>query len=199
MNAKRVMDLVLTIPAIIVLLPVFFGIMIWVKLDSKGSAFFVQTRVGKNGQPFRMIKFRTMSTGESSVGSMLTIENDPRITAAGKVLRKCKLDELPQLINIVRGEMSIVGPRPEVPEYVELYTEVDKHLVFSVRPGITDVAAIEFMNEGKILSKAENPHDIYRDELLPVKIRHYKEYIKNQSIWTDFVLILQTLRALSRQ
>lgn len=191
MLAKRILDLSITIPALIMLAPLFIIIAILIKIDSHGSIFFVQTRVGYHEKYFKILKFRTMYIG-SERKSLLTIGKDTRVTRIGTILRKYKLDELPQLFNVLRGEMSLVGPRPEVPFYVNLYPEKSRKLIFSVLPGITDTMSNLYRNENEILGKASKPEKIYIDKILPHKIKGYENYILNRSLSLDFKIIFQT-------
>ena len=196
MMAKRLFDLFFTIPGIIVLSPILIICAIWVKLDSPGEIFFRQVRVGRKGKTFRIFKFRTMVTDAEKKGKQITVGNDSRVTKSGEFLRHYKLDELPQLFNVLLGEMSLVGPRPEVPRYIAEYSEEDKEIVLSVRPGITDNASIEFRSENEILGKAKDPEKAYVEEILPIKIGYYKEYVENHSLVGDFAIILKTFRAI---
>ncbi len=196
MIAKRIFDLFFTIPGIVVLLPMFIFIAIWIKIDSKGPVFFRQERVGYREKVFKILKFRTMITDAEKRGKQITIGEDARITGSGKFLRKYKLDELPQLINVLLGDMSLVGPRPEVPRYVTEYTEEEKDIVFSVLPGITDNASIEYRDESQVLGRAENPEVAYIEEVLPIKIAYYKKYVMKKSLWGDFVIIIRTFLAI---
>ena len=159
-------------------------------MDSKGGAFFSQTRVGKDGKHFQLLKFRTMRPASESKGQ-LTVGKDPRITKVGHTLRKYKLDEIPQLFNILKGDMSVVGPRPEVPKYVALYNEEQKK-VLAVRPGLTDLASIEYINENEVLSKSTNPEETYIKEIMPHKLKLNLVYIKKQSFFFDLQLIFKT-------
>ena len=161
-------------------------------MDSPGSIFFRQTRVGLNEEFFSIHKFRTMYSDTEGHGK-LTIGNDSRITRAGYFLRKYKLDELPQLIDVLQGSMSIVGPRPEVPEYIQYYPDEIKKRVLSVRPGITDNASIEMIDENILLAKYTNPKKAYIEEILPIKQRFYLEYVDNRSLYGDFLIIIRTI------
>ena len=154
---KRLFDLVFTIPGIIILSPVLLVLAIWVHFDSNGPIFFRQERVGRYGVPFRIFKFRTMVVDAEKQGKQITVGTDKRVTRSGEVLRHYKLDELPQLFNVILGDMSLVGPRPEVPRYIAEYTEEERQEVLSVRPGITDNASIEFRSENEILGRADDP------------------------------------------
>ncbi|KEZ22225.1 putative colanic biosynthesis UDP-glucose lipid carrier transferase [Glaesserella parasuis] len=195
---KRVFDIFFSGLGLVALFPVFVVIAIWIKKDSDGEVFFRQVRVGLNGQLFKIHKFRTMAVNTEKQ-SGLTIGNDKRITNAGKFLRKYKLDELPQLIDVFIGKMSLVGPRPEIPEFMNLYSEYDRRKILSVKPGITDRASIEMVDENEILGKYDNPRQAYIDIIMPMKARYYIDYANNHNIWSDFVLILRTfLKIVSR-
>lgn len=198
MIAKRIFDLVFTIPGIFVLLPVFFTISIWIKLDSLGPVFFRQVRVGQHGKKFKIFKFRTMIVDAESYGAQITIGQDQRITRSGEFLRKYKLDELPQLINVLTGDMSLVGPRPEVPRYVAEYPAAVRETVLSVPPGITDYASIEYKNENEVLGRACDPEKAYIEEVLPIKLKYYIQYVKTRNLWIDFLLIIRTFVAVAR-
>lgn len=191
---KRIFDIVASGCGLIVLSPLFLVLAIWIKLDSKGPVFYRQVRVGRNNRDFRIFKFRSMREG-SDQGSLVTIGgHDSRITRSGYMLRKFKLDELPQLINVFMGDMSLVGPRPEVRHYVDYWTPEQMH-VLDVRPGITDPASIKFRNENDLLDKAENPEEYYINVIMQEKIRLYLEYVENHSLWYDIKLIFQTIKA----
>lgn len=196
MIAKRIFDLFISVAGTIVLLPVFVCIAIWIKLDSSGPVFFRQDRVGRFGKNFRIFKFRTMCLDAETKGRQITVGEDPRITRSGRFLRHYKLDELPQLLNVVLGEMSLVGPRPEVPRYVSLYPANVREQVLSVPPGITDYASIEYKDENAILGRATDPDRAYIEEVMPVKLRYYQRYVAERSLWIDFILILRTLKAI---
>ncbi len=194
MTSKRVFDLILTIPGLVLLSPFFLVISIMIKKDSKGPIFFKQNRVGQWGTLFKIYKFRTMVVDAEKKGLAITTRDDCRITKLGKFLRKTKLDELPQLINVIRGEMSLVGPRPEVPKYVDLYPEDLKPVILSVLPGITDNASIEFKDEASQMSSSRNPEDTYVKEILPIKLKYYNDYVQSHTIWGDFCIILNTIK-----
>lgn len=198
MIAKRAFDLFFSLCGLILLTPLFAAIALRIKLDSEGPVFFRQVRVGQYGKPFRMFKFRTMFQDAETTGKQITVEGDPRITRTGRFLRQYKLDELPQLVNVVRGEMSLVGPRPEVPRYVELYPADVRDLVLSVLPGITDYASIEYKDENAILGRVTDPDRAYIEEVMPVKLGYYQRYVMERSLWVDFRLILATLKAIFR-
>ena len=183
---------------LLVLAPCLLTLAILIKLDSPGEVFFRQERVGRGGKLFRIHKFRTMATHFEGYGRQITVGADVRITRTGRWMRKYKLDELPQLLDVFLGHMSLVGPRPEVPCYVEFYPSEFRELVLSVRPGITDRASIEFRDENEILSNAEDPHLAYVNEILPIKLKYYVEYVKLRTFFGDIGLILKTLRILFR-
>lgn len=190
---KRIFDIVASGCGLIVLSPLFLILAIWIKLDSKGPVFYRQVRVGRNNMDFRIFKFRSMKEGADQ-GSLVTIGgHDSRITRSGYILRRFKLDELPQLINVFVGDMSLVGPRPEVRHYVNYWTP-EQMQVLDVRPGITDPASIRFRNENDLLDKAENPEEYYINVIMQEKIRLYLEYVGNHSLWYDIKLIFQTIK-----
>ena len=195
--AKRVMDIFFSLLAIVLLSPVFLLVPIFIKFDSRGPAFFVHKRIGKGFKPFGLYKFRTMAHDPSRTGTHITADGDLRITRVGKILRKMKIDELPQILNVLKGEMSFVGPRPEAPKYVELFRE-DYEEILKIRPGITDYAAIEFRNEEEILGKYSDIEGAYIKEVLPQKIRLYKKYIREQGFFKDLQLILLTVQKVIR-
>lgn len=191
MFLKRLFDIVASFCGIVILFPLIVIVSILIKLTSKGSVLFKQVRVTKNGRLFKIYKFRTMR--ENSEGNkQITVGNDSRITGIGHVLRKTKLDELPQLFNVLKGEMSLVGPRPEVPKYVELYTKEQREIL-KVSAGITDYASIYFSNESELLGEAENPEEFYIKKIMPYKIELNKKYIKEIGIVTDIKLIILTI------
>jgi lipopolysaccharide/colanic/teichoic acid biosynthesis glycosyltransferase len=195
--SKRIFDLVFASAGLIVLAPVFAAIALWIKLDSPGPVFFRQVRVGQHGKPFRIHKFRTMAHDPSpGQPSALTIGADPRITRSGRFLRKHKLDELAQLIDVVQGKMSLVGPRPEVPKYVAYYPDALREIVLSVKPGITDEASLRFKDESDILGRSPAPEKAYVEEILPAKLEHYARYARDHSLAGDLVIIVRTLREL---
>ena len=194
--SKRLFDLCFAVPGIVLLAPVFLVIAVLIKFDDGGPVFFRQERVGYRGRRFRVWKFRTMVVGAERQGA-LTVGNDPRVTRVGRWIRKFKLDELPQLINVVLGEMSLVGPRPEVPKYVALYSEKELP-VLDLVPGITDPASIAFRNESEILGRSPDPERTYVDFIMPEKIRLSLEYAGRATRWADFLVIVQTLLAFLR-
>ena len=190
---KRLFDVFASGCGLLVLSPIFLIMAIWIKLDSEGSVVYRQVRVGRNNNDFRIFKFRSMRVG-SDKGSLVTIGGrDPRITRSGYFIRKYKLDEFPQLINVFLGEMSLVGTRPEVRHYVNYWTEEQMH-VLDVRPGITDPASIKFRNENELMEKAKDPEDYYINVIMQEKIKLYLEYVQNASFWYDIKLIFQTFK-----
>ncbi len=196
MITKRLFDLFFVIPGLVVLSPIFIVIGLLIKRDDNGPVLFKQIRVGLNEKPFKVLKFRTMVIDAEKQGAKVTTGGDSRITKTGQWLRKYKIDELPQLINVLKGEMSLVGPRPEVPEYVAFYSEEQKQTVLSVLPGITDLASIEFRNENELLTGSQDPVKDYREKVLPIKLTYYKQYVKERSLWMDFKLIIKTIVAI---
>ena len=190
--AKRLIDFVLSSIALLTLAPVLLLVALWIKLNSPGPVFYRGTRVGRLGKGFRIYKFRTMVANAENLGGPSTPADDPRITRVGRFLRRFNLDELPQFINVLKGEMSIVGPRPEVPQYVELFTEEEK-AILTVRPGITDWATLWVRNEGEILAGSDDPERAYMEKIWPEKHRLELEYVRNQSVWHDFAIMLKTL------
>jgi lipopolysaccharide/colanic/teichoic acid biosynthesis glycosyltransferase len=190
---KRLFDLLVSSLALLVLSPVFLVIACWIKWDSKGPVFFRQTRVGRYETSFKIIKFRSMISVQADGAPQLTVGRDTRITRCGAWIRKTKLDELPQLLNVWMGHMSLVGPRPEVPKYVALYSEDDRALVFSVRPGITDEASIEYRQESQILAQATDPEAAYRTVVLPDKLKYYRAYVREHSLWGDLSILWRTV------
>lgn len=193
---KRLLDLALTIPGVLVLSPLLLAVALWVKWDSPGPVLFRQLRVGKGGRLFQVLKFRTMVVGAEAEGPKITVDRDSRITRSGTFIRRHKLDELPQLINVLKGEMSLVGPRPEVPEYVERYPPDVRDVVLSVAPGITDPASIRFKDETKLLAGVSDPEKTYVEEILPQKLELYQQYVRERSLWLDVRLIWRTLTAI---
>ena len=189
---KRIFDITLSLFGLIILLPFMLIIAILIKLDSKGPVFFKQIRVTKNGREFKIFKYRTMRVGSDKY-SQITVGKDNRITKIGSFLRKYKLDEIPQLINVFIGDMSLVGPRPEVPKYVAFYTDEQKEIL-KVRAGITDYASIEFSDENDLLASEEDPEKAYIEKIMPKKIELNKKYILEISILTDIKIILLTIK-----
>jgi len=189
---KRIFDIIFSTIGLIILSPIIIIIAIAIIIESKGGIFYMQTRVGKNNKDFKLFKFRSMSVGTDKKG-LLTIGNDSRITNVGKYIRKYKLDEFAQLINVIKGEMSLVGPRPEVRKYVELYNN-EQLKILNVKPGITDYASIEYFNENMILGNSKNPEKTYIEEVMPHKLELNKKYINNPTILHDIKLIIKTIK-----
>ena len=189
---KRTFDILLSIIILLIFLPIGLIMALWILFESKGGVFYRQERIGKFGNPFLILKFRSMLKDADKSGK-LTIGRDPRITHSGHFLRKFKLDEFPQFINVLIGEMSIVGPRPEVKEFVDLYTE-DQRQVLNVRPGITDYASVEYFNENEMLGKSEDPHKTYIEVIMPAKIELNKKYLANPSIGNDLSIMWRTFK-----
>ena len=196
MDAKRMFDIVMAGLGLFLLSPLFLVVAGWIRLDSPGEIFFRQERVGRGGVPFRIHKFRTMRSDAPERGPAITVGADARITRAGAFLRRSKLDELPQLIDVLRGDMSLVGPRPEVPRYVATYPPALRDKILSVRPGITDLASIEYRDESSLLAKAADPEREYREVVLPAKLRIAAEYVEHATLATDLHVIGRTLKAL---
>ena len=195
---KRLFDIVASGLGLILLSPLFLVLAIWIKADSEGPVFYRQVRVGRYNRDFRIFKFRSMRAG-SDTGSLITIGGrDPRITRSGYLIRKFKLDELPQLINVFVGDMSLVGPRPEVRHYVNFWTPEQMH-VLDVRPGITDPASIKFLNENELLEKAEDPEKYYIEVIMQEKIRLYLEYVEKQNLFYDLALIFKTIGVIVKE
>ncbi len=193
---KRLFDLVFAFLGLLLLSPILLAFAIWIKLDSPGPAFYRGVRAGKNFKPFRIFKFRSMLVDADQIGGPSTAGDDVRVTKSGKFLRQLKLDELPQLINVLKGEMSLVGPRPEVMEYAKLYTGGEK-IVYSVKPGMTDYASLWNIDEGAYLAGAKTTEEAerkYLEELRPKKVRLQMKYVKEMSLWTDIKIILLTIK-----
>jgi lipopolysaccharide/colanic/teichoic acid biosynthesis glycosyltransferase len=190
--SKRLFDLLISALGLFLLLPFFALIAIIIKLDSTGPAFYLQERVGQRGKLFRLFKFRTMRTGADKSTAITVGNRDPRITRVGYYMRKFKLDELPQLINVCIGTMSLVGPRPELKKFVDLYS-AEQRRVIEVKPGITDYASIEFRNENELLEGKPDPIDFYIREIMPVKLKLNLEYIESRSFWIDLKIISRTI------
>ncbi|WP_300903630.1 sugar transferase [uncultured Alistipes sp.] len=188
---KRMFDVVMSGLGLLVLSPLFAVVAVWIKLDSPGPVFYRQIRVGRNNRDFRLFKFRSMRVGSDSKGLITVGGHDPRVTCSGYFIRKYKLDELPQLINVLIGDMSLVGPRPEVRKYVDMYTPEQLH-VLDVRPGITSLASIRYRNENELLDRAEDPDRCYVEEVMPDKLRIDLEYVADRSFAYDLKLIFRT-------
>ena len=191
----RLFDIFFSALGLIILFPFFVVFYLLIRIGSKGGAFYIQERIGKNGKPFGLYKFRTMRVGSDTEGLLTVGERDSRITRIGYILRKTKIDELPQLLNVLKGEMSLVGPRPEVRKYTDLYTE-EQRKVLSVRPGITDYASIEYVNENELLSKADDPERMYIEEVMPDKIKLNMKYLKHYTVGEYFRIIFLTFKSL---
>lgn len=194
---KRVMDIVLSAGAIVVLAPVLLLIALAIVLDSPGGVFYRQVRVGRNGKEFRIFKFRTMVSDADKRGLLITVGADSRITRVGKFLRKTKLDELAQLFNVLKGDMSFVGPRPEVPRYVALYTPAQRNVLL-VRPGITDYASVAYRDENDLLANTDDPERVYIDEIMPEKLELNRQYLSQIGVMTDLKLIVSTVIAVAK-
>lgn len=191
---KRIFDVTASGLGLLLLSPLFLIVSIWIRLDSPGPVFYRQTRVGRYNKDFRLLKFRSMRVGSDKKGLITVGGRDPRVTRSGYWIRKYKLDELPQLINVFKGDMSLVGPRPEVRKYVDLYTPEQLH-VLDVRPGITDMASIRYRNENELLEQAADPEQFYRDTVMQDKLRINLEYISDHSFFKDIKIILMTFKA----
>lgn len=194
---KRCFDFAAALTGLVLLSPVYLLIALAVRCTSRGPIFFLQERVGRGFRRFKIYKFRTMVIDAPKLGLQITAGEDPRITRVGRFLRKWKLDELPQLANVLKGEMSLVGPRPEVPRYVEMFRE-DYACVLSVRPGITDPASLKYRDEAAILAQSSNPEETYVREILPEKITLAKQYVAQASLRGDIALIWKTIRHVAR-
>jgi len=192
---KRLFDFIFSLSGLVIVSPLIAVIAVVVKVESPGPVLYKGARAGKAGKPFRILKFRTMVVDAEEIGGPSTADDDPRITKVGKFIRKYKLDELPQLINVLKGEMSVVGPRPEVPIEVETYNDEERRIL-NVKPGITDYASMTFHNEGEILKGSSDPHQAYREKIRPGKIRLALKYVDEQSFWVDLKIIIQTIIAL---
>lgn len=197
MDAKRLMDLVLSALGLLLLSPLGVLIALWIKLDSPGPVFFRQVRVGRHGETFRIHKFRTMVEAHGPAGLPLTVGADQRVTRVGRFLRRTRLDELPQLLDVLRGPMSLVGPRPEVPRYVAHYPPVLRAKVLSVKPGITDPASLAFRDEAEHLARAQDPEREYIDVILPRKLAIAARYVDEATPWRDLLVLLRSLQVLA--
>jgi len=189
---KRLLDIFFALFGIVLLSPVFLVAAIFIKKEDGGPLLYSGIRVGLNGNYFRMHKFRTMVVNADKIGGSSSADDDPRITRTGKILRKFKLDELPQLFNVLKGQMSFVGPRPDVPLYVNMFTQAER-AILSVRPGITDWASLWNSDEGSILAGSVDPEKAYMEKIRPEKIRLQLKYVKERNIWMDFVIIFLTI------
>lgn len=191
-HGKRVVDCIISATGLFVLLPVFALVAVCIKLTSRGQVLYRQMRVGRGGHPFQIVKFRSMDSVASEMFPAITVSGDIRITRIGRILRRFKIDELPQLWNVLRGDMSLVGPRPELPKYVDDYSPEQKR-VLCVRPGITDPASLTYRHEEQILSRYEDPEQVYRMQILPDKLAQNLDYIRAISFWTDLRIIFATV------
>jgi len=189
---KRLFDIFFSLFGLAIVLPIIILVAVAIRLDSSGPVFYKSKRMGKNGKAFSFYKFRTMVVNADKIGGPSTSADDARITKVGKFLRKYKLDEIPQFINILKGNMSFVGPRPEVVSEFELYDPKVKEAILSVKPGLTDLASIAGLHEEEILAGAEDPHQAYREKIQPQKIKLQLEYIQKQSFWLDIKILLKT-------
>jgi len=189
----RFFDIVFSCIALVLLFPLFIVLAIFIVYDSRGGIFYLQQRVGKNNRDFRMVKFRSMTTGSDQRGGLTIGAHDRRITRAGAVLRKYKFDELPQLLNVIKGDMSLVGPRPEIRKYVDLYTD-DQRRVLSVRPGLTDYASIEYINENELLGNSPDPEKTYIEEIMPAKIGLNMRFILHPTLGNYFSILYKTIK-----
>lgn len=190
---KCLFDFIFSFIGLILIAPLLGLITFLIKLNSPGPVFFRGTRIGKNRKPFRVFKFRTMVIEAEKLGGPSTSADDPRLTKIGKFLKKYQLDETPQLINVLKGEMSLVGPRPEVPVYVDMMTEEEKETILSALPGMTDLASLWNFHEGEILKGSLDPEKTYMEKIRPEKIRLQMKYVKNRSFWLDIKIILKTI------
>ena len=188
---KRIFDIVVSLIILILFFPIGIIISLWILLESKGGVFYKQERIGKDGVPFKMFKFRSMRKDADKAGKLTVGMRDPRITRSGYFIRKYKLDEFPQFINVLKGDMSIVGPRPEVREYTDLYTE-EQRKILSVKPGITDYASLEYFEENELLGQSADPHRTYIEEIMPAKIELNMKYIKDPGIVRDLKIMWKT-------
>lgn len=195
---KRLFDCVCAGLGLLLLLPIFLLVALAVRIDSPGPIFFRQVRIGRQGKPFRIHKFRTMKVDQDLGASQITIGRDLRITRSGHILRRMKLDELPQLIDVIAGSMSLVGPRPEVPRYVDQYPDDLKHIVLSVRPGITDETSLKFIDEADLLASADDPEYFYINHIMPTKLRYHAAYVRNRTMIGDIRIIIATIFSMAR-
>jgi lipopolysaccharide/colanic/teichoic acid biosynthesis glycosyltransferase len=194
--SKRLFDIAIAAAGLLLLLPVLLALSLWIRVDSPGPVFYRQERVGRHGVSFRIHKFRTMKAGAQ--GLPLTVGDDPRITRAGAWLRRTRLDELPQLIDVLVGDMSLVGPRPEVPRYVAHYPPALRERALSVRPGLTDPATLDALDEARQLAQAADPERAYIETILPAKLQRAVDYAERATLWTDLAVLAGTVRRLAR-
>lgn len=192
---KRTFDVICAAAALLVCAPILVALALAIKINSPGPVFYRGVRVGRNGVPFRIFKFRSMLVNAERLGGPSTADGDPRVTRIGRILRKTKLDELPQLLNVLNGDMSVVGPRPEVKQYVDLYTE-DEKVILTVRPGITDWASLWNPDEGAVLAGSADPERDYLEKIRPQKLKWQLEYVRRRSFWVDLGIIANTIRTI---
>jgi lipopolysaccharide/colanic/teichoic acid biosynthesis glycosyltransferase len=195
--SKRLFDIVSAFAGLVLLAPVFLVIGAWIKWDSPGPVLFFQQRIGRHGRSFNIVKFRSMHSRTEN-GPLLTVGRDSRVTGAGHFLRRFKLDELPQLVNVLLGSMSLVGPRPEVAKYIEFYPPTMRALVLSVAPGLTDWASIEYRDENNLLAASTDPERTYIEQVLPKKMALYVRYVRERNFWVDLLILFRTLVAVAR-
>ncbi len=191
-KSKRLFDFMLSLLGLFITIPIFLVVSLLIKLEDDGPIFYKQKRVGYKGKEFHIWKFRTMVVNADSLGRLITVGKDPRITKVGFWLRKFRIDEIPQLINVLKGEMSLVGPRPEVPKYLKFYDEEMRRILEYV-PGMTDPTSLNFLDESEVLAKAEDPEEKYIKEILPLKVKQSLKYLERSNLWTDFLVILKTI------
>lgn len=189
---KRAFDILFVLPGLIILFPLMGLIALFIRMDSKGPVLYIQNRVGRYGKPFGLYKFRTMHPDSDKKGLLTVGGRDPRVTSIGYTLRRYKLDELPQLVNVLKGEMSLVGPRPEVQKYVDLYTP-EQRQVLTLRPGLTDYASLHYFNENELLADSADPEKRYVEELMPAKLKLNLQYLRDAGLFTDLKIIFKTL------
>lgn len=192
-GAKRLFDIIFSLFGLVLIFPLFLVIAFLIKLESPGLAFYRGVRIGKNGKPFRIFKFRTMVQDAEKLGGPSTAGDDHRLLKIGHFLKRYQLDELPQLINVLKGEMSLVGPRPEVKMYVDMMTEEERNAILSIKPGMTDFASLWNFHEGEILKGSPDPEKTYQEKIRPGKIRLQIKYVKEQNFWVDLKIILKTI------
>jgi lipopolysaccharide/colanic/teichoic acid biosynthesis glycosyltransferase len=196
MALKRTIDIIGALVGFVLLSPVFAAVAVIIRLDSRGPVFFRQERIGHGGRPFVIFKFRSMRIGAARMGAALTVHEDKRVTRFGAFLRRSKLDELPQLINVLAGDMSLVGPRPEVPEFIKYYAPEQRAIILSTKPGMTDYAAIRFRDESALLDSGRDPVEVYRYEIMPIKFVYYERYSRQISVLNDLRIIFATVSLL---
>jgi lipopolysaccharide/colanic/teichoic acid biosynthesis glycosyltransferase len=192
--AKRLFDVLFSIGTLVVLSPLLMAVALWIKLDSPGPVFFRQVRIGRGGKPFEIYKFRSMRVDAQALGPQITVGQDARFTRSGAVIRKYKIDEFPQFFNVLSGDMSLVGPRPEVPRYVSLYPAAVRDVVLSVRPGITDLASIEYRDESDLLGCSADPERDYVEHVMPAKLALCQRYVRERTFLGDLAIIGRSMR-----